>query len=118
LPADFDQSAFINRDIAALMKSLSTSHYFYDSRYAMVKSPVEWCVGVCRAFGITPSATKSPQQIVNGLNKLAQVPFNPPNVGGWPAGELWLTSAAAQFRLNLSNTCEIFTESSGYLSLE
>ena len=33
----------------------------------------------------------------------AQVPFNPPNVGGWPAGELWLTSAAAQFRLNLAN---------------
>jgi hypothetical protein len=30
------------------------------------------------------------------------VPFAPPNVGGWPAGELWLTSASAQFRLTLS----------------
>jgi uncharacterized protein (DUF1800 family) len=27
------------------------------------------------------------------------VPFNPPNVGGWPAGEAWLSSAAVQYRI-------------------
>lgn len=103
LPSDFDLPTFGNRNIAELMRSITFSPYFYNSNYALVKSPIEWCVGVCRAFGIIPSQVKNPQQIVNGLSKLAQVPFNPPNVGGWPAGELWLTSAAAQFRLNLAN---------------
>ena len=32
------------------------------------------------------------------LEKLSQVPFNPPNVGGWPTDEAWLSSASAQFR--------------------
>jgi uncharacterized protein (DUF1800 family) len=27
------------------------------------------------------------------------VPFNPPNVGGWPAGGSWLSSATAQYRI-------------------
>jgi uncharacterized protein (DUF1800 family) len=33
------------------------------------------------------------------LDKLGQVPFNPPSVGGWPAGEAWLSSATAQYRI-------------------
>ena len=30
---------------------------------------------------------------------MGQVPFNPPNVGGWPAAEAWLSSATAQYRI-------------------
>jgi uncharacterized protein (DUF1800 family) len=74
----------------------------YNNSYAMVKSPVEWFIGVCRAFSVVPSTAKNPQNLLGGLSKLAQVPFSPPNVGGWPAGELWLTSASAQFRLTLA----------------
>jgi uncharacterized protein (DUF1800 family) len=74
----------------------------YAPQLAMVKSPVEWFVALCRALKITPSALKNVSALIGGLQKLAQVPFAPPNVGGWPAGELWLTSASAQFRLTLA----------------
>jgi uncharacterized protein (DUF1800 family) len=70
-----------------------------DEKYAMVKSPVEWFISACRALELTPSALKTPAQMINFLEKLGQVPFAPPNVGGWPAGEAWLSSAAAQYRL-------------------
>ena len=37
---------------------------------------------------------------LNGyLDKLSQIPFSPPNVGGWPTDEAWLSSASAQFRI-------------------
>lgn len=101
-PTALDRSAFLNRDIFENLTSLLNSPYLYNSSYAMVKSPIEWFIGVCRAFSITPSTAKNPQNLIGGLSKLAQVPFAPPNVGGWPAGELWLTSASAQFRLTLS----------------
>ena len=68
----------------------------------MVKSPIEWFIGVCRNLEMTPSSMKNVNNMLGSLQKLSQVPFAPPNVGGWPAGELWLTSASAQFRLALS----------------
>jgi uncharacterized protein (DUF1800 family) len=33
---------------------------------------------------------------------MGQVPFSPPNVGGWPAGEAWLSSATAQYRISFA----------------
>ena len=103
-PAAKNRTAFLGRDIFLAVNDFVDSEYMYAPQYAMVKSPVEWVVGVCRAFGITPSKVKNPQIFNAGLTKLAQVPFAPPNVGGWPAGEAWLTSASAQFRLSLSQT--------------
>jgi uncharacterized protein (DUF1800 family) len=40
--------------------------------------------------------------LAGGLTGLGQVPFAPPNVGGWPAGTPWLTTASALARLNLA----------------
>ena len=37
------------------------------------------------------------------LEKLGQKPFYPPNVGGWPSGEIWLTAANAQYRIELAS---------------
>jgi uncharacterized protein (DUF1800 family) len=103
-PATNNRSAYLGRDIFVAVSEYLNSPYMYDPKYAMVKSPVEWVVGVCRAFSITPSQIKNPQLFAAGLTKLAQMPFAPPNVGGWPAGESWLTSASAQFRLSLAQT--------------
>jgi uncharacterized protein (DUF1800 family) len=72
--------------------------------YPMVKSPVEWFVATCRVLRVTPSESKNPALLLSYLQKLSQIPFAPPNVGGWPAGEMWLTSASAQFRLALTQT--------------
>jgi uncharacterized protein (DUF1800 family) len=102
VPSNLKRDAFIGRDIYSAVSDLLSSQYMYAPQLAMVKSPVEWFVALCRALNITPSATKNSNAILGSLQKLSQVPFAPPNVGGWPAGELWLTSASAQFRLTLS----------------
>ncbi len=101
-PINYNRNSFTSRDSFAAVSDLINSDYLHLPQYAMVKSPVEWFIGLCRALNITPSAAKNANVLVSGLQKLSQVPFAPPNVGGWPAGELWLTSASAQFRLTLS----------------
>lgn len=101
-PTNYKRDAFANRDIHSAVTDLVSSTNMYASQFVMVKSPVEWFIALCRALKITPSATKNINVLMGGLQKLSQVPFAPPNVGGWPAGELWLTSASAQFRLTLS----------------
>ena len=101
-PANYNRGAFASRDIHSAVTDLVSSPNMYAPQFAMVKSPVEWFVALCRALKITPSTTKNVNALLGGLQKLSQVPFAPPNVGGWPAGELWLTSASAQFRLPLA----------------
>jgi len=32
------------------------------------------------------------------LSQMGQVPFNPPNVGGWPYGQAWLSGSVFQYR--------------------
>jgi len=100
MPANFvAKSAFASRDISAAVTAMASDSVMRDEKYAMVKSPVEWFISACRALELTPSALKTPAQMINFLEKLGQVPFAPPNVSGWPAGEAWLSSAAAQYRL-------------------
>lgn len=91
--------AFAGRDISALIKSLLEDKALSSPDYSLVKSPVEWFVSVCRAFNLVPSQMNSQNKINNYLDKLSQIPFSPPNVGGWPTDEAWLSSASAQFRL-------------------
>ena len=103
MPANFvAQSAFSNRDISAAVAAMASAAAMRDEKYAMVKSPVEWFISACRALELTPSALKTPAQMINFLEKLGQVPFSPTNVGGWPAGEAWLSSATAQYRLSFA----------------
>lgn len=93
------KNAFAGRDISKTVNAVATSSALSDPQYSLVKSPVEWFVGLCRALSITPSKLTKPEQVINYLDKLGQVPFVPPNVGGWPSGEAWLTAASAQYRL-------------------
>ena len=103
MPKSFSaKNAFANRDIHAAVKAMASDPVMRDEKYAMVKSPVEWLIAACRALELTPSSLKTPAQMINFLDKLGQVPFSPPNVGGWPAGEAWLSSATAQFRISFA----------------
>ena len=100
MPASFSvKSAFASRDISAAVAAMANDSAMRDEKYAMVKSPVEWLISACRALELTPSQLKTPAQLINYLDKLGQVPFSPPNVGGWPAGEAWLSSASVQYRI-------------------
>lgn len=100
MPASFSAiSAFATRSIAAAVTAMASDPAMRDEKNAMVKAPVEWLIAACRALELTPSNLKTPAQLINYLDKLGQVPFAPPNVGGWPAGEAWLSSATAQYRI-------------------
>ena len=69
---------------------------------AYVKPPLEWFISACRSLNVTPSTIAKPEILLNFLEKIAQKPFYPPNVGGWQSGEIWLTAANAQYRIELA----------------
>ena len=94
-------------DLSALSRALFTDPEFLGStaRYALVKQPVEYVVGALRALKISPptdGAAKDSRTLRATLDGLGQLPFYPPNVGGWPSGRLWLTTAAAQARIDFA----------------
>ena len=100
MPETFSaKNAFVDRDIAAAVAAMAQDPAIRDTKNDLVKAPVEWFIAACRALELTPSKLKTPAQLINYLDKLGQVPFNPPNVGGWPAAEAWLSSATAQYRI-------------------
>ena len=104
LPSDNSlEKSFETRDISKLVTALTDSQILSNPNYSIVKAPVEWFVGVARYLKLTPSALKTPAQLLAYLDKLAQVPFSPPNVGGWPTDESWLSSASAQSRIQFAS---------------
>jgi len=103
LPSDNSlEKSFETRDISKLVVALADSQILSNPDYSIVKAPVEWFVGVARYLNLTPSELKTPAQLLGYLDKLAQVPFSPPNVGGWPTDESWLSSASAQSRIQFA----------------
>ncbi len=98
------KDAFKERDILATVKETINGGYLANPAHEMVKSPVDWFVAVCRALNLTPSKLRKPEIVINFLDKLGQVPFIPPNVGGWPSGEFWLTASSAQYRLQFAQS--------------
>jgi uncharacterized protein (DUF1800 family) len=95
--------SFAKRDISSLVSALVHSSAWTNPANALVKSPVEWFVGACRALKVRPSALN-----VNDtqweLSQMGQLPFNPPNVGGWTYGQAWLSGVAFQYRFELAQS--------------
>jgi uncharacterized protein (DUF1800 family) len=42
--------------------------------------------------------------IQGSLLRLGQLPMLPPSVSGWPTGQAWLTTAAAELRMRIATT--------------
>lgn len=87
-------------DIRATLRAIAKEPAFTDSATTLVKQPVEWLVGLCRALGVKPSATD--KKLAAGLRGMGQIPLRPPTVGGWPAGQSWLTTSAGVARLHVA----------------
>jgi uncharacterized protein (DUF1800 family) len=89
------------RDLKALIRALFTDPEFNRTTGQLVKQPVEWAVGAMRQLGVRPGELPDQQrrQLLAALDALGQVPFQPPSVGGWPAGTAWLTTASVPVRL-------------------
>jgi uncharacterized protein (DUF1800 family) len=85
-------------DITAMVRAAVTSPAFRSASSVLVRQPVEWLVGALRALRLPASRVK-PAALAGGLRDLGQTPFFPPDVGGWPAGTPWLSTAAALARI-------------------
>lgn len=88
-------------DVTALMRAVAGAPAFRDPASVIVREPVLWLVSALRALNL-PASKVPAAALAGGLTGLGQVPFAPPNVGGWPAGTPWLTTASALARLNLA----------------
>ena len=79
------------RDQAAAARDVRCRQPFRDpsNRGALIKSPVDLIVGTVRVLGL-PVPEKT--QLVRMMQGLGQLPFDPPNVKGWPGGESWITT--------------------------
>lgn len=93
------EESFANREVLPAMRSLISSSAFSDPVNSQVKSPVDWFISALRALDLQPSKLPNPNYAINTLRSLGQVPYQPPNVGGWPADEAWLSAAASQTRI-------------------
>jgi uncharacterized protein (DUF1800 family) len=91
-------------DITALLGALVASPEFRDPGSTLVKQPVEWAGGLMRALGVRFGVFDDDEvtNVVAQLEILGQLPFRPPNVGGWPSGPAWLTPASNLRRMSLA----------------
>jgi uncharacterized protein (DUF1800 family) len=99
-PPSLDAS-FVRRDIYPLVDALVHSSAWTNPANSLVKSPVEWFVGACRATNVRPSSLNA-GSLQWFLLQMGQLPLNPPNVGGWPYGQAWLSGVAFQYRFQIT----------------
>lgn len=91
------------RDLSALVTAIVSDEEFVSARDTVVHGPVEWAVGVVRALRI-PLDDPQARALSVLLRSLGQLPFHPPDVGGWPSGQAWMSTAAAELRLTAMTT--------------
>lgn len=87
------------RDLGALTRSILTDDEFVGGRATIVNTPVEWLVGVIRTLRVPIDTPARLNMISFTLHALGQRPFYPPDVGGWPHGRVWLSTASADVRM-------------------
>lgn len=83
-----------NYEIKPVLEQLFLSRHFFDvaNRGALIKSPLDFTVGLCREFNvdfadtldITEKASQL-QQLYSYTQQMQQDLGDPPNVAGWPA---------------------------------
>jgi uncharacterized protein (DUF1800 family) len=88
--------------IRAMLETIFTSSAFYDdrARYARVKSPAEFVVGVIRTLDVPLLAIKKLPDVIESMG---QDLLNPPNVAGWPGGQSWINTRTLLARVNFSS---------------
>ncbi|MFX4272945.1 DUF1800 domain-containing protein [Propionibacteriaceae bacterium Y1685] len=93
-----------DRQVNRLLAGIADEDAFGDSASTLVKQPVDWLVGLCRAAGVRPAKLneKAQRRLLALLRGMGQLPFSPPSVGGWQSGSAWLTTAAAMARTDLA----------------
>ncbi len=92
-----------HRDLRGLTTAILTDPLFLENSATVVVSPVEWLVGLLRAVQAPLDGTDKVARVTQMLKSLGQLPFYPPDVGGWPHGQAWLSSSAVNIRWRAAN---------------
>ncbi|HZC91055.1 MAG TPA: DUF1800 domain-containing protein [Mycobacterium sp.] len=91
------------RDLRALTRAILTDDDFVNNPAAIVNTPVEWLVGVVRTLGVPIDSPARMKMVNTTLHALGQRPFYPPDVGGWPHGRVWMSTASADVRMRAAS---------------
>ncbi|MGA9489635.1 MAG: DUF1800 domain-containing protein [Mycobacterium sp.] len=91
------------RNLRALTQAILTDDEFVNSRAAIVNTPVEWLIGVVRTLRVPVDNPTRLKMIDSTLRALGQRPFYPPDVGGWPHGRVWMSTASADVRMRAAS---------------
>jgi uncharacterized protein (DUF1800 family) len=91
------------RNLGALTRAILTDDEFVGSRAAIVNTPVEWLVGVIRTLRVPVDTPARLKMADAALKSLGQRPFYPPDVGGWPHGRVWMSTASADVRMRAAS---------------
>lgn len=107
-------------DITDLLRAVFNHPAFVSpaAKAGLVKQPIEYLVGAARALRLDaggqrldpasglPGAADTPVRARVGLAQaatlMAQTPFNPTNVGGWPQNGYWLNTATSLARIRIA----------------
>ncbi len=87
------------RNVSALLQTMLTRPEMDSSAGTLVSMPVEWLVGALRSLKVPLDDDKTVTKLAGALRQLGQLPMDPPNVSGWPAGQAWLSTSAADLRM-------------------
>lgn len=98
--------------LESTLRTLLSSNMFFDPNYRMrlVRPPMNLLLGMMRTFN-TMDVTdftifnRVGDDLLVRLSRLGQLPYNPPNVQGWPRDLDWLTATSVTRRID---TCRRF----------
>ncbi|HEX2912676.1 MAG TPA: DUF1800 domain-containing protein [Chloroflexia bacterium] len=90
-----------NYSIKEVMRAILTSPEFLSPKAyrALVKSPVEYVVGMVKDLGMGNVESR----IATAAAGMGQTLFNPPTVKGWDGGKSWINSSYFFDRINAAN---------------
>lgn len=97
-----------DRDLGAATLAVLTDPEFATTTPSIVTPPADWLIGALRSLKVpvgTDAAARSiasPTRISAVLRSLGQRPFYPPDVGGWPSGQAWLSSSSVSIRAQVA----------------
>lgn len=88
-----------NWELRPMLRTMLTSKLFYqpDSVGVQIKCPIQLVVGTTRQLQVEIPKLRG---IGGALNQMGQVPFYPPNVKGWPGGNMWISTSTLFVRYN------------------
>lgn len=74
------------------LREIFSSRAFWaaENRLALIKSPVDWVLGTLNSLELE---APDPLPLSFALRQLGQDLFAPPNVKGWPGGDVWINSS-------------------------